>query len=642
MDYPTTEPTLTLQDIADLAKVRRAVVSMWRNRPIVRGQEMPFPAPVEEIAGIARYRRADVVDYLDRTGRGNNAEHRLDAAAVAVPDGVGLEELVTLLCLRQLVGDLDQAAPQDCVERAREVDPDDELLAREVADLRITPQVLDFIEELVSSSYGGADALAKLESSRVGRELATRDLTSAAVSLLRTVVETCRLTLDPEGAQLVSTGDAPGLVLALADNAIEIQALGDTPPARGLRRRMAIREMDQATGLGPRVWLVSVVGENPVEALERVDDVLVGLGPGEIAVVLGAAAVLCDAIPRAGARSNNPEGKRADTLRIGGLAAALRLPRGMWKEAHRQALGVWVFCGGADIDRPVVADLGTVLPADLDHDALAADIAAAIGDGSDRAARAYRYGRVCKRGDILAGHAVVPPGIGAVRMRAPEAAGELNRVYAATLLTSVAPGSFDVTASAGNGGLQVLYRSLGELADRKALRMLTGNKIAPRDTDERGTVGVLSADGSTDHLRLDPFDAQRLYHRARRTEPGDVVFSEHPPRARVDEVGGNLVASPSRILRLTTDAGIGPRALAALINELPAHQREWKSWNVPRLGEDERERLESVLADAAAYEAQLRARLAAVAELRRALIEGVGAGTVRLAAPCEPIGLSAR
>lgn len=35
--------TLTLQDVADLAKVRRPVVSMWRKRPIVRGVSRSDP-----------------------------------------------------------------------------------------------------------------------------------------------------------------------------------------------------------------------------------------------------------------------------------------------------------------------------------------------------------------------------------------------------------------------------------------------------------------------------------------------------------------------------------------------------------------------------------------------------------------------
>ncbi|UGT89738.1 hypothetical protein [Mycobacterium ostraviense] len=84
--------TLTLQDVADLAKLRRPVVSMWRKRPIVRGVSIPFPEPVEVVDGVARFARDEVVDWLTRTGRGKNSEHAYDAPAVAVPDGAELEE----------------------------------------------------------------------------------------------------------------------------------------------------------------------------------------------------------------------------------------------------------------------------------------------------------------------------------------------------------------------------------------------------------------------------------------------------------------------------------------------------------------------------------------------------------------------
>ncbi|KZM70493.1 hypothetical protein [Nocardia terpenica] len=315
----------------------------------------------------------------------------------------------------------------------------------------------------------------------------------------------------------------------------------------------------------------------------------------------------------------------------------MKLPRGLWKEAPRQALGVWVFSGGATIDLPMVADLGAVLPTELDHDALAADLASALGDREDRMARAYRYGRMVKLSDILAGHAVVSPGTVAVWVRAPEAVGELNRVYAATLVTSVPDHGFDVAARAGARSLQVRHRPLSELSDRKQIVMRKGNKIDRSHHDPNGTVRVLSADGSSAGIQLDPLDAVSRYPRATRTEAGDVVFCEHPPRALVDETGGNLVLSPSRILRLSPDAGIGPRALAALINQSPAHHTDWRSWNVPRLTDDESTRLEAVLAAATDYIARLRARQDAMDDLCRALIGGIGAGTVSLCVPAESV-----
>ena len=129
----TTAPTLTLQDIADLARVRRPVVSMWRTRPRVRGQLMPFPNPIDASNGVERFSRDDVVAWLQRTGRGNNSEAHLDAPALSAPDGVSLEELVTLLCLHATTGEeLAETTAEQRAVLARAADPGDRFLLREI------------------------------------------------------------------------------------------------------------------------------------------------------------------------------------------------------------------------------------------------------------------------------------------------------------------------------------------------------------------------------------------------------------------------------------------------------------------------------------------------------------------------------
>jgi hypothetical protein len=57
-------PTLTLRGVASVAGVKRQVVSMWRNRPMVRGRAMPFPAPVGSVDGVEHFRRDEVIDWL--------------------------------------------------------------------------------------------------------------------------------------------------------------------------------------------------------------------------------------------------------------------------------------------------------------------------------------------------------------------------------------------------------------------------------------------------------------------------------------------------------------------------------------------------------------------------------------------------
>ena len=181
------------------------------------------------------------------------------------------------------------------------------------------------------------------------------------------------------------------------------------------------------------------------------------------------------------------------------------------------------------------------------------------------------------------------------------------------------------------GRVVLRQRSLGELKVSRQLRVLRGNRIDARCADSAGTVPVLAADGSTDDLRFDPFDAARLYPRATRTEPGDVIFLDgRRPLARVDVAGGALVAAPSRVLRLGPGVPVGPRTLAAIVNETAPAGSEWLAWSIPDLSPAERDLLESVLAAAADHEAHLNRHLNAVHDLVTGLVHGVAAGAVTL------------
>ncbi|KAF0848217.1 helix-turn-helix transcriptional regulator [Nocardia caishijiensis] len=623
------EPTLTMQDIADLAQVHRPVVSMWRKRPVARGEFVPFPAPVATVDRVERFRRDEIIDWLERTGRGNNTAHRLDAPAMSVPDGVEFEHLVTLLCLAAASGrELSGLPAVELIALAHDVDPENTMLVAEVGAVTIEPKTLVYIDDLIESAFGPADALERLEAGRAGRALEARDFSESGLALLRCIVETCLEFQDSDMGCLVSDGDLPRLVLDLIGNRADLTVVGDDARARGLRRRATIREarlVDQVEV--PAVRLMSVIGDDPASALERIDDVLVALEPGEIAIVVGAASVLCEKLGR------ELEPKRSGTVRLGGVAMALRLPRGLWRDAHRQAMGVWIVRGGADIEQPLVSDLGSPAAGPLDLEALAADI---VGAMTTSARRAYRYARPRRRSDILAGGAMVPQGICADRLRVTDATDDIDRIRAATLVTARSMEPLDVLVVPAKGTVQVRHWSLAELAERKLVRMLRGSRIDPTHATAGASVPVLSADQSTDGMTLDPIDAERYYGRAVRTRPGDVIFAERPrPLARVDETGGALVASPSRILRLDreSEAGVGPRALAALINQMPAQGREWKAWSVPWLGGSETSELEDTLGRAAAYESQLRAGLTATSELCAALIHGIANGTVSLRAP---------
>jgi len=364
------------------------------------------------------------------------------------------------------------------------------------------------------------------------------------------------------------------------------------------------------------VRVLSVVGESDLDAIDAVDDLVVSLAGTDIGVVLGAASLLCD--PLVGGL----EQQRSQTLRVGSLALAVRLPRGLRKAAHRQSLALWILRGGRDAPSLRMADLDGDTIA---RDDLASDVTAALQLTEHRA---YRYARRGELAPVLSGGPVVPRGVRAVRLGSP-AVTHLDRIQAATLTTSESVPGWDVSVVPALGQIVLRRRSLGELDRAGLIDVRRGSRIDVARADPNGTVRVLSADGSTNDVRLDPFDARQLYPRATWTEPGDVVFVQQPqPMARVDSVGGALVASPSRILRLGPGSAIGPHTLAAVVNELVPEDSEWQTWNMPDLPGNEADALELALAAAAEHLVELRRHERAVRDVISNLIEGVAAGAV--------------
>jgi hypothetical protein len=614
----TQRSTVTLQDIADLAHVRRHVVTMWRGRPRVRGRNLPFPGAVSSIGGVEQFDRDEIVAYLEETGRGNNAEARQDAPALAVPDGATVEDAVTMLCLRALAGaELEELAPAELADLAGQVDPDDRFLAREVRTVADTCGLARYVDDLMAASYGPPDALARLDAGRLHRQARERGLSDTAVALLGAVTAASRNHLASEAVALTPPPDDRQLASALADG---FAGMSLPDEARAVRRRALINGVELVDAADGRVRVLSLAGRSERDVLEAADDLVVSLEPTDVGVVLGSASVLCDPLLGEAAR------RRTQTLKAGNLVMALRLPRGLWKAAHRQSLAVWVLSGVPDAKRWVcLADLET---STVDLDDLSSDVLAALAGTHHRA---YRYARRVDPAVVLAGVEVVPRGVRATRIAAADPATHLDRIHAATLTTSVPITGYDVAVAPAPGQVVLRQRSLGELKAAKQLKVLRGNRIDARLADPAGTVPVLAADGSTDDLRLDPFDAARAYPRATRTEPGDVIFLDgRRPLARVDVTGGALVAAPSRVLRLGPGGPVGPRTLAAIVNETLPAGSEWPAWNVPDLPPAERDLLESVLAAAADHRARLHRHLDALHDLVTGLVRGVAAGAVTL------------
>lgn len=609
-----------MTDIARIAGVTRQAVTNWRSRPAV----IPFPSSVARGHGsMELFDRDEVLDWLDGTGRGRDGDARLDAPAVAVPDGLDIDRAVVLLALRAAASrDVGPLSAAERVAWAEEVDPDDRYLLSEVRVAADDDALAVYADGLLEASYGPSDALARLYDSRAAR--GGRGLSRDLIDLLAQIADVCRVHLGPDGVDIALQAEPRARRIAAGF------AAADPACDRSMLRLLALEGLPVGSGSGPRVRVVSVAGRSDAAVLAAADDIAVDLGPDEIAIVLGPASALCDRLNPAG----DLYATRKGSLQMGGrdygcaLAAAVRLPRGMWRDAHRQSLGLWVLQGATTSGGVVVADLSG---RDIDAAELAADVLGAL---ERTGARAYRYGRILPYNDVWTRDTVVPAGVGAAVSARVAGRSTRDRLAAATLVTREDVRGFDVPLASGGAGTPGAPRALGTMIRARTIVLQSGSRISDDHTDPDGSIRILTATPSDPVRGIDPLVAADHYGHATRTEPGDVVFTATPaPRAVVDEIGGALVASPSRILRLDpARAGIGPRALAAAINAM-ADSSEWRTWPVPSIPAAQISRLEDTLGGALDHLAILRRHRRAAEDVVTHLIRGVADGSVALSAP---------
>jgi hypothetical protein len=619
------DQTLTLQDIAQLTDVTRQAVTNWRRRPTVRGGiRLPFPRPLEPIGEIERFDREQISQWLLATGRGKNADSDIDAPALTVPDDVTLADAVTMLTLRAATGDdLSQMSVAERTALAGQLDPGDQFLLSEVKPLSEQHQLSTYVDALMDASYGPPDALDRLYTTRLARWEGDHGLSDELVKLLTTLAATCREHIGSDDVAIDLRIDPRARSVAQGFATVRSSGRGGNgPDVREMLRHLAIDGIEIATAPSPTVHVISGIGREDHAVLDLADSAALELGPHDIALVLGAASALCDPLRGKLARL------RSDTLEMGRLVAALRLPRGMRRAAYRQSLGLWILEGGASRERLVVADF---VGESIDVNDLASDVAAALEQVSSRS---YRYGRLIRRQEAQGRAAVVATGIRAVRLAGADSSTHGDRVTAATLVTREPLDGFDVLVTPKPPATATTPRSLGEMVAARRIELLSGSRVNVEHAEPSGTIRVLSADPASQELQIDPLIAAERYRHAKRTRPGDIVFVDRPrPSALVDDLGGSLVRAPSRILRLPSGAGIGPRALAEVINHLPDDAGEWGTWSIPSLAPDQINDVEQTLADAEIYAAELRRRESAMNELITNLIQGLAVDGLTITSP---------
>ncbi|MGH3789179.1 MAG: hypothetical protein ACRDRG_22085 [Pseudonocardiaceae bacterium] len=656
---------MTLVDVARLAKVQRPVVSMWRRRN--RASATPFPEPLATVRGEDRFDAGEVVDWLERTGRGNNPNVREDCAAFASPKGMSAQDdqivfdgLAALLCLKEISGkSLAGRTDDDLLDLADEADPDDEFILSEISALgqRLRP-LSGYVDSLADASYHCAAAFEQLirTCQRGQTPVALRECVH---DLAASLAQALALDAGIQPAVFVdpTCGGADLLVSLLHQDAgagsATMMIAGDRDAAsRQARRRLRVHgihceplavDADGAWAVTcPAVHLAQYPSPgrpamSSEEILAAVDNLVLQMDGGHRAVVIAPASVLSDRI-----RDQRVNELRDVLLRHGSVRAIVRLPKGLVISKPRQALALWVLGPPYRTVPPrdrwtMVADLTDV---DLDATAigdLVSDLVVAMAGWSTVRAHAFRFARpawtrnlLAGGGDLVARRAVTSP-----RVPASEIA-----IRIAELTSAVGPLA-GVTVHArepadSDGAARPL--TLGEAIAAGQVRMIAGNRMDREDLSG-GTVRVIGPEELTGAIRPGARGIDRLafsakYPAGRYTEVGDVVFCTSPrPAALVDVDGGAVVVAPARVLRINPASTpmLLPEVLASDINAIPVGARAWKGWQIRQVSPGERAALADALTAIEGQRADAQDRVALLGELKELLLRGATSGSLTLA-----------
>lgn len=646
---------ISLSGIASLAEVQRSVVSKWRGRPVARGLHVPFPRPVQGAhGGHELFALAEVVEWLEASGRGNNADFRRDALAHARPL-VHLDEdkarvaLEALLCLKARAGlTLSDLRADAIVDEADALDPDDNHLVSELMAAG------DALTDLASYAERLSDALWDAASAYVRVREAVRETRPAlgreALGLLGLIG--AAVALESEGDVVVADPNASdvdlldALLTALGEDVdAHVLVVGDSARHRAARRLHWVRgrSVVDAAPVGVLPLVVTRIpgwghSTDPSTLLTQADDIQLDLHEEQRALVVGPATVLCDGLGR-----RDLDQQRDHFIRLGRLRCALRLPGGLLDDGSRTALGLWVLGGEPASVRVESRRLAT---ADLSNEALTpdaiedivTDVVASLTDSS-RDTHAFRYARLHATAALLAGSGpIVVPGTGPapIKVTPPaESVVSVRRVLSELQGESSAPVLLE-GLEVGPGSETVLTSQVTiDAAIREGLlRVLPGSRIAQASSAASGAriIDPHDVQGAAQPPRLvDPLDLEELAPRARRTEAGDVVFCVSPsPAAIVDTDGLSVVASPARVLRCAPGSGLVPEAVAQAINALPPRSPRWRAWRIPRFPVTQADTLAAVLRAVAAEEERARARGDRLALLAHELARGVSTGALTI------------
>jgi hypothetical protein len=678
---------MSMAEIAELAQVKRPVVTTWRRR------YPDFPGPAAGDAMSPLFDSRQVAEWLIGTGRDPEGRietdlslHALAGLGTGLPPSDLVALLTALICLRDQDGETATAADGDLrgdlVRRAARLDPRDECLRSEVTLLPANAGPLaEAADELVEAAWGCKDAFEQVMSAgqrlKVGglyaRTVApglaclVAELSGARERAHERTVTVCDPAAGP-GDLLAAMADATG-----PDHQLILQAAeADCYLARLAGRRMAVHgvawaDLKLAVGeQAPEAWadpdiIVTQIpylpGEtrSPEQVIDRLDDIALRLAPGCTAVVLGPAAVLVGEL-----RPFSPaERTRGRLLSSGMVEAIIRLPGGLVPFRPGYDVALWVLTSAYESPYRGWVLLADVSDRELTSEvitALAEDVVTWRRDGYRPQAHTRAFGVQVRVGDLVDG---LRPLTARTLARASAArttgAALVNRVTDLESELNHLAADYPAARPPIRGGITAGIRTspsnqtIGSLVKARRLMLVPGSRLRGVPIGQDGHHDVLGAPEVLGRARRGDRRIDRLMlaglPRVRLTEPGDVVVTTHPEfGVLVDYAGLAVVDFPAKVLRIPAAErqSFTPRTLAGLLaGRMPSLRpagavrpaRRLEDHELPVLSPAEVQFLDQLLDALDLRQDAARRELDLIAELRDIATSGLSDGTLTLTEP---------
>ncbi|MEV4382733.1 N-6 DNA methylase [Streptosporangium sp. NPDC049644] len=682
-------PLMSMPEIAELAGVKRPVVTTWRRR------HRDFPGPVDGDANMPFFDAREVAEWLAVTGRveRHRVEEDLSLYTLArlghvLPGKELIAAVTALICLRSLEGDgplVDGAGDvlAGLRDRAAQTDREDELLRSEIDAIPARCSWLaGAVDDLVEAAYGCGNAFERVLDRR--HRFDASDLYTAAVApelarLIAGVSGVREKAREADGSVLVTDLAAgPGDFLAAAarllrdDSPMFTAADPDPYLVRLTRRRLAVQEipsLDVDIRVGDRLpdeagdpdVILTQVPYRPAEersaaeVIAWMDDISVRLAPGRTAVILGPADVLTGELKP----FSKEERARADLLKTGMVEAVIRLPGGLVPYRPGYETAIWVLTSAHDSQwrhQVLLADVSErTLSADV-VDALIEDVVTWRRPGFAPRAHARRFATQVSVNDLVTTPKplITRPPTGIANSSAAPAvtvarANELEReLYwsGVRVYVGASPIRTGLAESVGNRPRAV---TLGKLLRDEHVQLRQGSRLKPEHLGTGGNYAVLGALEILGRRRIgermiDILTLTEHYPRAQLTSSGDVIVTTAPEfGVMVDHEGRSLVEFPARVLRVSATGHdqFTPRVLAALLADNASARvagsvrsaRRLEEHRLALLQPDLVTDLDALLTALEERRRAAREELDMLDELARIAVTGLGVGTLTLNAP---------